>query len=172
MEAAAEPGTVLVSENTYRLVENRFHWQKLGDMNFKGMSKPVAVYRPISPRFDFETAPELQAYGIPVAMTGREDEFKQLKDVLAGLYRGRGGIVLVSGEKGIGKSLLVTQVRQYFSREEGMLGELGNEGSLPATKSVRPVTHYLAARNLSLLRPILAFCDVDRCLVPMVGAAA
>ncbi len=127
MEAAAEPGTVLVSENTYRIVENRFHWQKLGDMNFKGMSKPVAVYRPISPRFDFETAPDLQAYGIPVAMTGREDEFIQLKDVIAGLYRGRGGIVLVSGEKGIGKSLLVTQVRQYFSREEVMLGELRGE---------------------------------------------
>ena len=135
MEAAAEPGTVLVSENTFRLVQNRFHWQKLGDMNFKGMSKPVAVYRPISPRFDFETAPDLQAYGIPVAMTGREDEFKQLKDVIAGLYRGRGGIVLVSGEKGIGKSLLVTQVRQYFSREEGMLGQIKSEEALQAKNS-------------------------------------
>ncbi len=142
MEAAAEPGTVLVSENTYRLTENRFHWQKLGDMNFKGMSKPVALYRPISPRFDFETAPDLQVYGIPVATTGREDEFKQLKDVIAGLYRGRGGIVLVSGEKGIGKSLLVTQVRQYYSREEGMLAELGNGETVPA-------------KNLSGRSPIL-----------------
>ncbi len=124
METAAEPGTVLVSENTYRLVENRFHWQPLGELPLKGFSKPVSVFRPLSPRFDFEAALDLQAYGMPVRMTGREAEFNLIKDVISDLYKGRGGIILLSGEKGLGKSLLVTQVRQHFSREEKLLSKL------------------------------------------------
>jgi len=43
METAAEPGTVLVSEHTYRLVESQFDWQSLGQISVKGVSQPVAV---------------------------------------------------------------------------------------------------------------------------------
>ena len=48
MEPAAEPGTVLVSENTYRLAERSFEWQSLGEITAKGFSQPVAVYRPLA----------------------------------------------------------------------------------------------------------------------------
>ncbi len=47
MEQAAEPGTVLVSSNTYRLVDTQFDWQPLGEITVKGIGKPVSVYRPL-----------------------------------------------------------------------------------------------------------------------------
>ncbi len=123
METEAQPGTVLVSENTFRLVSNRFHWQPLGELQVKGISEPVNVFRPLSPRFDFEAVPDLLAYGMPVALTGREMEFERVKEAIKSLYQGRGGIVLVAGEKGLGKTLLITQVRHHFNRYEAMQAE-------------------------------------------------
>jgi len=43
MESAAAPGTVLVSENIYRLVHPLFEWQPLGEVKVKGVSQPVAT---------------------------------------------------------------------------------------------------------------------------------
>ena len=37
METAAEPGTVLVSEHTYRLISSQFDWQPLGEISIKGL---------------------------------------------------------------------------------------------------------------------------------------
>ena len=43
METSAEPGTVLVSENTYRLVRDLFDWQPIGELPVKGLSQPMSV---------------------------------------------------------------------------------------------------------------------------------
>ncbi|MCX7682125.1 MAG: AAA family ATPase [Anaerolineae bacterium] len=116
LEAAAEPGTVLVGENTYRLVRSQFEWQPLGTLSLRGISQPVAVYRPIAPVVS-------TGYAYPPPLIGREAEFQALKECVAGLYSGRGGIVIVMGERGMGKSLLVGQVRQHFVRREVLMAE-------------------------------------------------
>jgi class 3 adenylate cyclase len=48
LEASAEPGTVLVSERTYRVVDSQFEWQALGRISVKGVSQPIAVFRPLA----------------------------------------------------------------------------------------------------------------------------
>jgi predicted ATPase/class 3 adenylate cyclase len=145
LEAEAEPGTVLASENTYRLSENRFHWQPLGQIAVKGISHPVIVYRPLSPRFDFEATPDLQAYGMPIKLTGREAEYEKIKDAINGLYQGRGEIVLVVGEKGLGKTLLITQVRQHFNWIEATIEEPRQAfgGGVPSEKYLIKNTTWL-----------------------------
>ena len=45
MESNAQPGTVLVTEATYRLVGDAFEFEPLGKIPVKGKEKPVAVYR-------------------------------------------------------------------------------------------------------------------------------
>jgi len=121
METAAEPGTVLVSENTYRLVESRFEWQPLGEIMVKGVSLPVAVYRPLASRSDARRPDSLQAYGLSAPLIGREAEFDTLKHCLEGLQGERGGIVVVVGDEGMGKSHLVSQVRQHLVRDRALL---------------------------------------------------
>lgn len=113
MEAAAEPGTVLVSGDTYHLVEARFEWQPLGEISVKGLSKPMAVYRPLRMRALTEES-EPFALSLPMVV-GRSAAFTALQDCVEGLRRGRGGIALVTGAKGMGKSVLVNQVRQHFT---------------------------------------------------------
>jgi tetratricopeptide (TPR) repeat protein len=131
METAAEPGTVLVSENTHRLVESRFEWQPLGEITVKGVSQPVAVYRPLAPRPDADQMPRLQTYGLSIPLIGREAEFRTLKGCVQDLYDGRGGIVMVTGDKGLGKSFLVAEVRHHFARHGALLAEAHDKDTSP-----------------------------------------
>lgn len=118
METLAEPGTVLVSENTYRLVQAKFKWQPLGEMAVKGVSHPVSVYRPLDLQSYTDQALDVQSEGGYEALSSRAIEFEVLKKSIENLGGGRGAIVLVIGEKGMGKSLLVSRVRRHFVGSE------------------------------------------------------
>ena len=67
METAAEPGTVLVSDSTYRLVRNEFDWLPLGEIMVKGISHPIPVYRPLSPRESQEIGQDCRVLVSPMA---------------------------------------------------------------------------------------------------------
>lgn len=131
METAAEPGTVLVSETTYRLVEGKFKWQSLGEMTAKGLSRPIATYRPLSPILDADRTHDLQSQELTPPLIGRINQFSTLVQSIEDLQNGRGGIVFVTGEKGMGKSYLVAQVRQHFTRQ----GVLQDENDGPCIQS-------------------------------------
>jgi predicted ATPase/class 3 adenylate cyclase len=122
METAAEPGTVLVSENTYRLVERQFRWLPLGKIMVKGVSTPITVYRPLE---YIQTAEiELgQEFRITTPLTGRDTEFNVMMRCIEELYGGSGTILAITGETGLGKSFLVTKVREHFRREEMLRAE-------------------------------------------------
>ncbi len=143
METAAEPGTVLVSENTYHLVQTQFEWEPLGKIKVKGVSKPVFVYRPLAPRSDAEHLP---VYGLSVPLIGRDEAFEVLKDCVATLYAGRGGIALLTGEKGIGKSFLMTEVRHYFARQGALLSRIAEGAPDGAFAQPSPPLQWLRGR--------------------------
>jgi class 3 adenylate cyclase/tetratricopeptide (TPR) repeat protein len=120
MEAAAEPGTVLVSENTYRLIPTQFEWEPLGRIKVKGIRQPVAVYRPLASRLDVERH---QGYDLAVPLIGRDAEFHTLKGCVEDVLKGRGGIVMVTGDRGIGKSYLMYEVRHHFARQNAVISK-------------------------------------------------
>ena len=47
LESAAAPDTVLISEATYDLIQDHFEAERVGPIEVKGKSEPIAVYRPI-----------------------------------------------------------------------------------------------------------------------------
>ncbi|HQK12803.1 MAG TPA: adenylate/guanylate cyclase domain-containing protein [Anaerolineae bacterium] len=133
METAAEPGTVLVSENTYRLTATQFEWLPLGEIMVKGVSHPIAVYRPLAPRLSTERP----AYELPNPVIGRDAELESLKARIADLSDGIGGVVIITGEQGMGKTVLTDEVRHYLARQNALLAEardkhVGHEDALPA----------------------------------------
>ena len=123
MEAAAEPGTVLVSENTYRLTQPYFTWEALGEIAVKGLREPVMVYRPLALLADTDWVLREELYRLTPPLIGRAREFEQLLRCVQGLHDGRGGIAMVTGEKGMGKSFLVTQVWEHLTRETMLRAE-------------------------------------------------
>ncbi len=116
METAAEPGTVLVSAYTYRLVETRFEWQPLGQIAVKGISKPLAVYRPlrVAAAATSRTAHDVE---LPIT-TVRSAALAALKGCVDALRGGRGGIALVSGVQGMGKTALLNTLHQDVAQNK------------------------------------------------------
>lgn len=135
MESAAEPDTVLVSEDTFRLTEKQFKWLPLGEIMVKGISHLIAVYRPLEPleEIDQGHSPETMGYSIP--LIDRDVEFNTIKGSVEDLQDGRGRIVMLTGDKGMGKSFLINEVRQYFARQNSLLAEAQNQ-DVPAVSPI------------------------------------
>jgi len=110
MEEAAEPGTVLITEETHRLIAPLFETEALGQIEVRGKSEPVSVFRVVAPRVDAGKPRGIE--GLESPLVGRDAEFEALRGVLERLQAGVGGIVTVVGEAGIGKSRLVAELRK------------------------------------------------------------
>ncbi|MEE4194328.1 MAG: adenylate/guanylate cyclase domain-containing protein [Anaerolineae bacterium] len=122
MESSAEPGTVLVSEDTYDLTNTRFEYEPLGEISVKGISEPVAVYRPTG----LKEGP-MRPFSRASQWIGYEEQVEVLRENILDLSSGHGSIVMISGDKGMGKSYLIQHVRQELRREL-MLREIEEAG--------------------------------------------
>lgn len=166
MESAAEPGTVLVSENTYRLVKNQFEWQPLGEIVVKGISHPIAVYRPLAVNSSGEANQDVLFPGFTHGIVGRSKEIQELRRCIEELYSGRGGIVLVTGMKGMGKSFLVNQLRQDYARQNVLLAaaqskDPGRPKPREGTESNQPLNWlHGRCRSYGHLRPYSMWLDI------------
>ena len=100
----AEPGAVLVTGATMRLIEGRFEAENLGRHHLRGVGEPVAIFR-IRRTSDRVTRFEASAHLTP--LVGRETELAFMLDRWARARGGEGQVVLVGGEPGIGKSRLL-----------------------------------------------------------------
>jgi len=109
MESAAEPGSVLITEDTHKLIAGLFETEALGSVQVKGKAEPVSVFRVRAAR---EVPGKVRGItGLVSPLVGREPELRALREALERLQAGVGGIVTIVGEAGIGKSRLVTETR-------------------------------------------------------------
>jgi class 3 adenylate cyclase/predicted ATPase len=106
MEQMATPGSILVTAYTYQLTEGYFAFKALGQTQIKGMDEPLAVYEVLSAG---PLRTRLQVFATRRGLTrfvGRQSELAQLRKALEQAKEGRGQIVGVMGEPGLGKSRL------------------------------------------------------------------
>jgi len=110
MQTAAEPNTILISENTHRLITRLFEFEDRGQIAVKGKEEPIQTYRPIRERKG--ATRQRGIAGLQSPMVGRESEYAQLMQVLANTRAGRGAVVAIIGEAGLGKSRLIAEWRK------------------------------------------------------------
>jgi len=115
LQAVAGEGGVAVGPSTARQIEGRFELQSLGEVELKGKSSPVEAFLVGGER---GVSDEPQA---ATPFVGREAERAALEAVFADLATGRGAVVSITGEPGIGKSRLLTETRARFADEVGFL---------------------------------------------------
>jgi predicted ATPase len=112
MQQSAAPGTVQLSAETYRLVAPLFDVTPLGDIELKGKTERVPAYRVtgIKPHPD-----RLRGLGgVSAPLVGRDSELAQLREIIDQLRQGRGQIVCLIGEAGLGKSRLLAELQTYW----------------------------------------------------------
>src|SRR5437764_5163542 len=101
LQGMAEPNTVIIAEDTKKLLGSLFELQDLGPKNLKGIAAPVhawAALRASAVESRFEA---LHATGL-TALVGREEEIELLLRRWATAKTGEGQVVLLSGASGIG----------------------------------------------------------------------
>jgi hypothetical protein len=111
LQGLATPDTVAVSAATFRLVQGYFTAQDLGTHALKGVTAPVQVYRILEASAAQSRLDVAGATGF-TPLVGRESEVALLLERWAHSQDGRGQVVLLRGEAGIGKSRLVEVLRQ------------------------------------------------------------
>src|SRR6266508_1538323 len=101
MESLATPGSIVVSEHTYKLTEGYFEFKALGEARVKGVSEPVPIYEVlgIGP---LRTRLQVAARRGLVRFVGRQSELEQLRRALDFAKGGHGQTVGVMGEPGVG----------------------------------------------------------------------
>ena len=116
IQGLAAPDTVVISPATFRLVRGYFTCQDLGSHTLKGLAAPLQVYRILGESAAQSRLEVAEASGF-TPLVGRESEVALLLERWVQSQEGRGQVVLLRGEAGIGKSRLVEALRERARRE-------------------------------------------------------
>jgi class 3 adenylate cyclase/tetratricopeptide (TPR) repeat protein len=106
MEQMANPGSVLTTADTLRLAEGHIAVRSLGPMPVKGLADPVQIYE-VTGAGAARTRLEAAAGRGLTRFVGRGVQLEQLLRAQQLAGRGRGQVVAIIGEAGVGKSRLV-----------------------------------------------------------------
>jgi class 3 adenylate cyclase len=117
IENICEPGHVYVGCDTARLLEGSFRLRSLGATQIPGLGAAVEVFELEGPRAGLQTRLQhsLARSGSP--FIGRDEELARLSAVLELVRDGRGQVVSVIGNAGIGKSRLCHEFASACERE-------------------------------------------------------
>jgi class 3 adenylate cyclase/tetratricopeptide (TPR) repeat protein len=116
LQALAQPNQIVVSAATRAMLGDHFDLEDLGAYELKGFGEPVPVWRVLSAR-DVESRFAATRTGRSVPLVGRQEEMGLLLRAWEGSCHGRGQVVLIQGEAGVGKSRLVEGLREAAGKD-------------------------------------------------------
>ncbi|MGH7729956.1 MAG: AAA family ATPase, partial [Candidatus Eiseniibacteriota bacterium] len=125
MEQMATPGSILCTQETLTLAEGHVVVKALGPMRVKGLETPLEVYElagASAGRSRFQAA---AARGLS-RFVGRDAEVDHLRRALGQAAQGRGQLVAVVGEPGVGKSRLTYELTHSHRIEGWLVLEAGS----------------------------------------------
>ena len=107
LQEIAGQGGVVIGPTTKRQVETNFELEEMGAQDLKGLGSPMDTFR-VMRALESEPAPP------SLPLVGRDFELTVLERTMDALVEGRGAIVSIIGEPGIGKTRLVWEVRDRY----------------------------------------------------------
>ena len=174
LRGSATPGQILVSEAAAELIAGQLaggaRLVPIGQQPLRDLSQPEYVYRLQCPPAEGsqESGPEHETpawRAVPVpfparlttfpesGFVGREAELAVLRQRASDVGEGGVGLVLVSGEPGIGKTRLAAEAARA-AHQAGMIvlyGRCDEELSIPYQPFVEALRHYIEAAPQELL---------------------
>jgi class 3 adenylate cyclase/tetratricopeptide (TPR) repeat protein len=116
LQALAEPGRVVVSEQTRTLAGGIFEYADLGRHVLKGVDDPVHAWEVVGESTVRSRFHALRA-SASAPLVNRRAELQELRELWNSVQAGEGRALLLTGEPGVGKSRLADEVaRQIVDR--------------------------------------------------------
>jgi class 3 adenylate cyclase len=132
LQAEAEPGTIVCSEAVARTVVKFVECKALGTRALKGKPEPVPVYQVVKAR-----SGKTRDTDSATMMVGRSGVLAEVRAAMDALSAGKGGILGIVGEAGLGKSRLLGEARRD-ARDRGVRWIEGSSLSFGSTLSYWP----------------------------------
>lgn len=110
LQSAAQPGSIVLGASVAAAVSDRFVVRPLGSIAIRGRDGLVEA-------FEVESEVVNRVRYERTRMIGRSRELEDLTDAISELCSGRGQVVAISGDAGIGKSRLLREARNRAPSE-------------------------------------------------------
>jgi class 3 adenylate cyclase/tetratricopeptide (TPR) repeat protein len=133
LDGLASAGETVVSAGVYRAVATLVDASSAGEVAVKGLAEPVRVYKV---RSIAEAQPEFRT-----PLVGRAEELSAFADALRSAAEGRGTVLHVRGEAGVGKTRLLAEMKQRASSQgfechAGLIFDFGTGRGQDAVRSL------------------------------------
>ena len=139
MEQTAAPGTIQLTEHTYKLVAGYFDCDDLGLVGVKGLTAKVRAYRVTGERRAQARIDVARERGF-TRLVGREQELALAAPVLCTCPgRTYGQAVSIIGDAGLGKSRLLYEFRQTLRTRQTAPG---STAAVTPTARRWPISHH------------------------------
>jgi class 3 adenylate cyclase/predicted ATPase len=154
LEQAAERDHILISEETWKLVEPVFVGRPLDPLKLKGIPGEVKAYTVQGVRGESDIH---RGDRSRMPLIGRAAELKQIGEMVDSVRQGRGQVLFISGEAGIGKSRLMEEARKnlmqgFVQLETACLSYASVIGFFPFQQLLRRMIHLEPENDLSTAR--------------------
>jgi class 3 adenylate cyclase/tetratricopeptide (TPR) repeat protein len=116
MEGLDQPGTVLLSKDTQRLVKDYFDLNPIGPLEVKGKEEPQEAFELVKAEGAATRLEASMARGL-TRFVGRENSMALLMEAYEKVKAGAGQVVGMVGEAGVGKSRLLFEFRHRLPPE-------------------------------------------------------
>ncbi|MBV8700717.1 MAG: AAA family ATPase [Bradyrhizobium sp.] len=141
LQTVAAPNTVVVAKSTQRMTHGVFSYRDLGTFALKGFATPIEAFEAVeaigASRF------QARAPGKLTPMVDRVDVLALLLARWTEAQSGKGQIILLHGEPGIGKSRIVEELRRHAAEtsHEQMIWYCG---PTYADSALQPISQQIA----------------------------
>ena len=104
LQSAADPGSIAIGPGTAARLDERFVLEPLGEVAVKGRTEPIVASRLVGPRPVTEPPSR-------TPLVGRDTELARLQAAIGDLRSGRGQVLLLVGDAGLGKTRMLAELR-------------------------------------------------------------
>jgi class 3 adenylate cyclase/tetratricopeptide (TPR) repeat protein len=175
MEQIADPGAIVITPDTLALAEGYVEVKSLGSIPIKGLADPLEIFE-LTGAGQARTRLQTAALRGLTRFVGRNAEIEHLRGVLTQAGAGRGQVVALVGEAGVGKSRLTYEFTHSHRVQDWLILETSSVSFGKAT-SYLPVIDLLKGyfkisdrddhreMRAKLLGRVL---ELDRALEPLV----